>query len=134
MAERIRNFAKEKSFSHLLFLQHWFSIEAVEQYFIGLSKLRKLKIYDFGCGQKPYSIFAINHEYIGIDSDLSNCNADIFSDVTSVPNDDCSADIVVSFFVLEHVRVPTKMIQEMYRILKKEGQLFMLVPLYWEEH
>lgn len=131
---RKRSFEKEQSFKHPLFLQLNFAIESVKAYFLSLPKDKILKIYDFGCGQKPYQIFAGNHEYIGIDIDKSNDKADIYADIANVPIDDNVADIVTSFFVLEHVEEPQKVINEKFRILKEGGELFMLVPLYWEEH
>lgn len=131
---RNRNLEKEQSFKNPLFLQLNFAIEAAKSFFTQLPSDKKLKIYDFGCGQKPYKIFVNNHEYIGIDIDKSNDQADIYADITSVPIDSNSADIVTSFYVLEHVEDPQKVINEKFRVLKEGGVLFMLVPLYWEEH
>ncbi len=131
---RNRNFEKEQSFRNPLFLQLNFAIEAVKSYFESLSNEKKLEIYDFGCGQKPYEIFVNNHKYIGIDINENNDKADIYADITCVPIEDNVADIVTSFYVLEHVENPQKVIDEKYRVLKNGGELFMLVPLYWEEH
>lgn len=131
---RNRNLEQETSLWHPLFLQLSFAIDSVKEYFESLPNDKVLKIYDFGCGQKPYAVFVKNHEYIGIDIDEKNTNANIYADISNVPVEDCSADIVTSFFVLEHVEYPQKVINEKYRILKNGGELFMLVPLYWEEH
>lgn len=131
---RNRNFKNEKSLWNPIFLQLKFAIDTIEKYFDELPKDKKLKIYDFGCGQKPYECFVQNHEYIGIDIDEENIKADIFADISKVPLDSNIADIVTSFYVLEHVENPQDVINEKYRILKEGGELFMLVPLYWEEH
>lgn len=131
---RNRNLEKETSLWNPLFLQFKFTIDAIQEYFENLPKDRVLVIYDFGCGQKPYSAFVGNHQYIGIDIDEANTNADIIADISDVPVEDSVADIVVSFFVLEHVENPQKVINEKYRILKEGGELLMIVPLYWEEH
>jgi SAM-dependent methyltransferase len=131
---RNRNFKNEQSFWNPLFLQLNFAIEAVKQYFESLPNNQKLNIYDFGCGQKPYQVFASNHNYIGIDIDEKNIYADIYADISKVPVEDNMADIVTSFYVLEHVENPQDILNEKYRVLKKGGELFMLVPLYWEEH
>lgn len=131
---RNRNFQNEKSLWNPVFLQLKFAIDAVEKYFNELPRDKRLTIYDFGCGQKPYETFTRNHDYIGIDIDEENVKADIFADISNVPVDNCVADIVTSFYVLEHVENPQDIINEKYRILKEGGKLFMLVPLYWEEH
>lgn len=134
MNARNRSFEKEQSFKNPIFLQLNFAIESVKSYFQSLPNDKKLTIVDFGCGQKPYEVFVNNHEYIGIDIDKSNDKADIYADITNIPIDDGAADIVTSFYVLEHVEEPQKVINEKFRILKKNGELFMLIPMYWEEH
>ncbi|MCF7817841.1 MAG: class I SAM-dependent methyltransferase [Kiritimatiellales bacterium] len=131
---RNRDFAAELSFWNPLFLQHSFLINAVNHYFEALPQGQRLTIYDFGCGQKPYAVFASNHEYIGIDIDIKNTSADIHADISEVPLPENSADLVVSFCVLEHVPNPHKVLCEKFRVLKEGGKVFMLVPLYWEEH
>ncbi len=118
---RNRNFEYEKSLWNPLFLQYSFVIDAVKEYFENLPKDRVLSIYDFGCGQKPYAVFVEKHKYIGIDIDEKNINADIYADITKVPIESSVADIVTSFFVLEHVAEPQKVLDEMYRVLKEGG-------------
>ncbi len=131
--QRNRNLKKDVSLWNPIFLQQYFAIKTVKDYFQSLPE-DKLTIYDFGCGSKPYEVFCKNKNYIGIDIDTENIQADIFSDASEVPVENCVADIVVSFYMLEHVENPQKVINEKYRILKKGGELFMLIPLYWEEH
>ncbi|MCI5149082.1 MAG: class I SAM-dependent methyltransferase, partial [Candidatus Electrothrix sp. MAN1_4] len=119
---RNRNLSREQSLWHPLFLQLKPAARAVEQYFRNLSRDKRLKIYDFGCGQKPYQVYLENHDYIGIDIDEMNTQADIHSDISNVPIPDNTADIVTSFYVLEHVPEPQKVIDEKYRILKNGGE------------
>jgi SAM-dependent methyltransferase len=132
---RKRNFKKEQSLWNPLFLQLNFLIETASDYFTNLPDDRELIIYDLGCGQKPYQVFVSKkHKYIGVDIDKANLNADIYADITNLPIEDGVADIVTSFCVIEHVKDPQRVLCEKYRILKKGGELFMFVPLYWEEH
>jgi SAM-dependent methyltransferase len=105
----------------------------VKEYFAKQSQAG-LVIFDFGCGDKPYQDLSKNNVYIGIDIDKNNKKADIFSSVDMVPVKNNVADIVCSFFVLEHVYTPLSVLAEKFRILKPGGEMFMLVPLYWEEH
>lgn len=118
---RNRNLEYEKSLWNPLFLQLNFAIETVKEYFENLPHDKILKIYDFGCGQKPYAVFVKDHIYIGIDIDEKNINADIHADITNIPIESSIADIVTSFFVLEHVENPQEVINEKYRILKEGG-------------
>lgn len=132
---RERDLIKECSLRHPLYLQLYPSINAVRDFFSSLPSDKELIICDFGCGQKPYKDFVAKiHKYIGIDIDLANTEADIYADIHNVPLEDNFADVCVSFFVLEHVSDPIKVLQEKFRILKPNGLMFMLVPLYWEEH
>lgn len=134
IGSRDRNLRFELSLWNPLFIHSKPVIKVIEDYLTKLPKDQELTILDFGCGQKPYQIFASNHRYIGIDIDKKNDKADIYADITKVPIEDGIADIVVSFFALEHVYEPRPAIKEMSRVLKKQGSLFMIAPLYWEEH
>lgn len=131
--KRERNLHKETSLWNPLYLQLKFAIKTVEKYF---KNINSGIICDFGCGDKPYEVFCDkNVRYIGIDIDEENDHADVFASVCNkIPISDEFADYCVSFYVLEHVEEPPKKISEMYRILKTNGKIFMLVPLYWEEH
>lgn len=131
--KRERDLRWDISLWNPLFLQMFFAIKTIKDYFISLPP-EEITIFDFGCGVKPYERFCINKKYIGIDIDKKNTEAEIHADVTNVPIEDNKADVVVSFYLLEHVENPQMVINEKYRILKDGGELFMLVPLYWEEH
>jgi SAM-dependent methyltransferase len=109
------------------------AVSEVRNFFKALPQ-KGLSIYDFGCGSKPYKVFAGENKYIGIDIDTSNEKADIFSSIDNVPIDNAIADVVCSFYVLEHIYNPLDVLKEKFRVLKPGGTLFMLVPLYWEEH
>jgi SAM-dependent methyltransferase len=133
ISERKRDLDFDQSFRNPLFLQMNVAVKEVQKFFSSFPK-NGLDICDFGCGSKPYQVFAGENNYIGIDIDKKNTDADIFSDIENVPVRDASTDIVCSFYVLEHVYNPIEVLREKFRILKAGGALFMLVPLYWEEH
>jgi len=135
LGERERSLDFDQSIRNELFLQTNAVVKAAKTFFDSLPKTG-LTIYDFGCGTKPYKIFAGKNRYIGIDIDESNIQADLFANIENVPEKDAVADVVCSFCVLEHVFNPQAVLSEKWRLLRKggEGQLFMLVPLYWEEH
>jgi len=131
--ERKRNLEFDQSLKNPLFLQMNVAVQEAKNFFSSIP-MTGLDIYDFGCGSKPYEVFAGENKYIGIDIDKKNIKADIFSSIDSVPVEDEKADIVCSFYVLEHVYNPIEVLREKFRILRPRGRMFMLVPLYWEEH
>ncbi|MEF1291644.1 class I SAM-dependent methyltransferase [Vibrio sp. M260118] len=131
---RNRNLAQEQKLSNPVYLQVKHAIDSVTKYLTNLPQDKKLVIYDFGCGQKPYAVYVPQHKYIGIDIDLNNDQADVYCDVTDVNLESNTADIALSFYVIEHVDSPQKMLNEKYRTLKAGGELYMLSPLYWPEH
>ena len=95
-----------------------------------------LSLLDFGCGVKPYQ-FILNkycNKYIGIDV-VENPKADIIIDPdTKLPVGDDEFDIVLSSQVLEHVNNVSQYLNECYRILKKDGILFISTHGTWQYH
>ncbi|MCP5348426.1 MAG: methyltransferase domain-containing protein [Gammaproteobacteria bacterium] len=55
-------------------------------------------------------------------------NVDLVGDGHNIPAADDSFDTVLSMSVLEHVDDPVKVAQEMFRVLKPGGQLYVEVP------
>lgn len=133
LGERRRNLKYDQSLRNPLYLQMNVVVGEVKDFFSSIPQ-QGLIIYDFGCGAKPYQAFAGQNNYVGIDIDKQNQKADIFANIDNIPADDSIADIVCSFYVLEHVYNPSDVLREKFRLLKPGGKLFMLVPLYWEEH
>ncbi|MEA2076387.1 MAG: class I SAM-dependent methyltransferase [Candidatus Marinimicrobia bacterium] len=100
----------------------------------------KGRVIDLGCGTASYKedVLEVANEYIGVDWENSShdqTNVDIFADLTKrLPFDDNFADTVVSFQVMEHLPEPDFFLSECYRILKKNGKLFITVPFMWHVH
>ncbi len=109
-----------------------------------LIKARKYargKMLDMGCGNKPYSdIYPNIDEYIGVDLPLSvsanklDKRADVHGSVLALPFKRNSFDTVVSNQVIEHIAEPKIMLQEAYRVLKKDGHLILTAPMTWGLH
>lgn len=96
-------------------------------------------VYDFGCGERPYEvdILKVADHYIGIDwgGTLHNLKADIVSDLNKpLPIESEVADTVISFQVMEHLYDPQVMLNEAYRVLKKNGNIVLTVPFQWWIH
>lgn len=61
-------------------------------------------------------------------------NPDIVGDIHALPLDDNSIDAIICMAVLEHVKNPFLAMQEMYRVLKPGGQLYLYVPFLYYYH
>ena len=94
------------------------------------------RVLDIGCGLKPYFPFFKGKisEYIGIDSDIS-LNADIKADLDEpLLLQEENVDIIICTQVLEHVKRPKFLVDEMFRVCKKGGIVFLSAPFVWEVH
>lgn len=96
------------------------------------------KVLDMGAGSCPYRpLFAHcryqTQDFAGLDADqLRHGNygdIDYRCDIASVPVPDGEFDAILCTEVLEHVREPIKVVQEMARILKPGGRLMLTAPL-----
>lgn len=94
-----------------------------------------LKILDIGCGTKPYfSLFEkYKKEYIGIDM-VEKKTVDIVSKAEKLPFLNNSFDVCFSTQTLEHVLNPQKSVDEIFRVLKKDGIVFLTTHGIWEKH
>ena len=68
----------------------------------------------------------LNHEYIT--ADLYSPIADVKADITNLPFEDKSFDIVFCNHVLEHIPDDSKAMQELYRVMKKGGMGIFQIP------
>ncbi|HEY6503090.1 MAG TPA: class I SAM-dependent methyltransferase [Chitinophagaceae bacterium] len=111
-------------------------LNKVQQYAPGLSG----KLLDFGCGSKPYqSLFTNASEYIGLDYEGEghqhvNENVDVFYDGKNIPFANESFDSVFSSEVFEHIFNIDEILQEINRVMKKNGKILITCPFVWHEH
>jgi SAM-dependent methyltransferase len=115
------------------------------QYSFILSQLAKAaprargRLLDVGCGDKPYEqLFRpFVGEYIGIEYEqvfnkTSAASAerkpDLYYDGRTLPFDAQAFDTVLSIQVLEHTPQPQALLNEMARVLKKNGLLILCAP------
>jgi SAM-dependent methyltransferase len=61
-------------------------------------------------------------------------NVDIIADVHALPFKTCSLGGVVSIAMLEHVKNPGEVVDEMYRALKPGGLIYAVVPFIFGYH
>ncbi|MBU1457654.1 class I SAM-dependent methyltransferase [Patescibacteria group bacterium] len=134
---------------HKLETSHWWYqgretiIKAVLKKF--LHNKSQLKILDIGCGggsiTKPLTSYG---SVTGLDNnqDVVNlCNKQgervVKGNATRLPFPDQSFNFIVALEVFEHVKDDTLAIKEAYRVLKRNGRLFLSVPAFpilWGNH
>lgn len=96
------------------------------------------RVLDVGCGSVPYKKYFAHAEYVGMEYDslagrtLKGPN--VFYDGIRFPFKDGEFDCVLSTEVLEHVFNPDEFLNEIHRVLKPGGLLFLTTPLLWKEH
>ncbi len=88
-----------------------------------------MKILDVGCGSRKYKSKNAEDEVIGLDID-TNSEADVIHDLSKFPYpfEDEDFDAIQASHILEHLDNPTGFINEIDRILKKDGRLIIKVP------
>lgn len=72
-------------------------------------------------------------DYKTMDYDVST-KADIIGDIHNIPIPAGSIDAIICHSVLEHVINPTKAVEELYRILRPNGKIFVHVPSVYPYH
>jgi SAM-dependent methyltransferase len=105
---------------------------AIEKFAAQAAGPGKLAV-DFGCGTQPYRpIFeSLRVNYRGADFSGSDI---VIDDSGYLRFDDASADLVLSFQVLEHVRDVGRYLSEARRILRDDGWLILSTHGSWLYH
>lgn len=107
------------------------------------SPLFKGKLLDVGCGKMPYKNHILKNStvdtYHGIDIEDAleydkKIKPDFYWDGNKLPFDDCSYDCIIATEVLEHVPNTNSFLEEVFRVLKKDGVFFFTTPFFWNLH
>jgi len=123
-----------------LFAHNWLIAYLNNRAFKQNRDVIKGKVLDMGCGKCPYKeeILLTASEYVGVDWGKSyhgDEQVNIFADLNEeLPFEDDTADTIVTFQALEHLKEPAYFISECYRVLKKDGSIFVTVPFMWHLH
>jgi len=107
--------------------------ESINKAYKKIKKEGPFKIIDVGCGQKPYEqLFKPTAKsYTGVDLDNT---ADVIADVQDLPFKNGSFALALCFQVLEHVENPQKVVDEIYRVLNKDGRTILTTHGIWYFH
>lgn len=96
-------------------------------------------LLDIGCGEKPYRQLAASavSAHIGLDhlgTIHRQLEIDVYGTAYHVPLRDGAVDTVLMTAVLEHLEQPLDAIREVHRVLRPEGHLILVAPLFWHLH
>jgi SAM-dependent methyltransferase len=92
-------------------------------------------LLDAGAGECPHRRFFSHVRYQSCDIDDNRSHSHTFlCDVQSIPQRDDSYDAVLCIQVLQFMPDPQKAINELYRILRPGGSLFLSAPQGWGVH
>lgn len=121
-------------FSDLLFsTKFYLSKRAFRLSFLKFRDYFKGRVFDLGCGWKPFKQFFTGQDYIGLDYTAER-DADIVGSADNIPLADNAFNTVLCLEVLEHTPEPAQVIAECHRILKPEGILYITAPMTWYLH
>lgn len=92
------------------------------------------RVLDAGAGPCPYKHFFAHTRYEATDFIDPHKILDFTCSLDHIPKSTNTYDAVLSTEVLEHVEFPQKVVNEMHRVLKKGGRLFLTTPQGWMVH
>src|SRR3954467_5390396 len=96
-------------------------------------------VLDIGGGDRfqkwlaPYKDLFKSVDYKSMDYDAKT-GADVIGDIHNIPLNDGTIDGIICSSVLEHVKDPIRAVNELHRILKKNGKIFVYVPSIYPYH
>ena len=97
------------------------------------------RVLDAGAGECRFRPQFAHTRYFAIDHGKGDPNwdyshLDVVGALEALPFSSAVFDGLLNIVVLEHVEKPESVLQEMARVLKPRGRIFLVAPLCWELH
>lgn len=104
---------------------------------MGTLAISDSNIVDIGGGDKNSSYHTLlskkGNQFISIDM-TKNCDYKLDLENAELPFSDNSVEVVFCFNVLEHIFNYQQLLDEVYRVLKKDGHFYLYVPFLMNKH
>ena len=97
------------------------------------------RVLDAGAGEGQYKHYFDHTHYVGLDLAVGDVTwdydgLDTLGDLRQLPFPDESFDAAVCIQTLEHVNEPMQVINEIGRVLKRNGRFYLSAPMSWHQH
>ena len=97
------------------------------------------RVLDAGAGEGRHRSLFEGRRYVGVDLAVGDSawdysGLDAVADLSRLPFADASFDAALNIVVLEHVRDPQAVLDEIARILRPGATLLLIAPQQWEVH
>ncbi|HAQ20956.1 MAG TPA: class I SAM-dependent methyltransferase [Prolixibacteraceae bacterium] len=108
--------------------------ELIEKYFTNHSEIRVL---DAGCGSEVHLELSKKLKITGLDISIEQLERNnyisdkICTDLQTYNFQDSSFDVIICWYVLEHIKYPRNVILKFIKALEPNGLLFLALPNIW---
>ena len=97
------------------------------------------RVLDAGAGEGQYRPYFAHTRYVGLDLAVGDVawdysGLDVLGDLRTLPFASGTYDAAVCIQTLEHVNEPMRVINEIGRVLRPGGRLYLSAPMAWHQH
>lgn len=117
-----------------IFGSNWVTGRYLLPQLVKIGKTVRGDVLDLACGESPFrELFRVCHSYVRVD--FFPADAEVISgDMTSIPLESKSVDLVLLFQAITDVPNPCAVLKEVRRVLRPGGRLVIYETMCYPEH